>query len=546
MPKAGNQSYKDGRKNGRSNRNLWIFLPILLLFVSISSFLAGTHIGRATDHRLGQMLDTIVLSPESETVDPNRIDFGGRIFYTDGTPCANRLIELHSDPKRTTTDSEGVFHFKDVEIGKHNLAMLDDAGQIEGEIEINIDRTAGVKSGQVTGGSSAAYQLNISENVIEVQIHIIVDDDKGMTVEPEVYTRSGGNISNTDASGRKTGDDQGAGENERDDVPESGEGLLDEGNIQGEERKEEDLQQETPGGMTGQLESGQLAVNDTAAPESEAQPSEVQGTEEQTQNNEKATEGTNQGIQGDNNSSGSGSSSGNRPTSPTRPDPTKPTQTEPTQPEPTNPPPTEPTKPTKPDPTDPSPTEPTKPTSPTEPTEPEPTDPTPTEPTEPPTEPTKPTEPAEPLNVDVEEKGGPVWTQNTAISLFADRTGVGADRKLLPGSKGSYEFLVSNGNTYKVAYRMKISAPAGQLLIPLRYRLKSDNKFLCGGQNEWLTSDQLSAKSVTLDSGEQKEYLLEWQWLYEGGNDALDTKIGSAANLEYQVIVTIEIEQVIS
>ena len=114
MPNSGPKSHKNSQTTGNS-KTIWIILPILLLFVSITSFLAGTHIGRATDHRLGQMLDTIVLSPENEAVNPNRIDFSGQIFYTDGSPCANRVIELHSDPRRTTTDSEGVFHFKDVE-----------------------------------------------------------------------------------------------------------------------------------------------------------------------------------------------------------------------------------------------------------------------------------------------------------------------------------------------------------------------------------------------------------------------------------------------
>lgn len=91
-----------------------------------------------------------MLSPENEAVNPNRIDFSGQIFYTDGSPCANRVIELHSDPRRTTTDSEGVFHFKDVETGTHNLALLDDSGRQESQVEIHIDRESGIQTGKVT------------------------------------------------------------------------------------------------------------------------------------------------------------------------------------------------------------------------------------------------------------------------------------------------------------------------------------------------------------------------------------------------------------
>ena len=68
MPNSGPKSHKNSQTTGNS-KTIWIILPILLLFVSITSFLAGTHIGRATDHRLGQMLDTIVLSPENEAVN---------------------------------------------------------------------------------------------------------------------------------------------------------------------------------------------------------------------------------------------------------------------------------------------------------------------------------------------------------------------------------------------------------------------------------------------------------------------------------------------
>ena len=93
---------------------------------------------------------------------------------------------------------------------------------------------------------------------------------------------------------------------------------------------------------------------------------------------------------------------------------------------------------------------------------------------------------------------------------------------------------------------MQISAPSGQLLLPLRYRLKSDDRYLCGDQDTWLTADQLAAAAVTLSPGEEREYLLEWQWLFAGGNDRLDTIIGSAADLEYHVIVMIQIEQIIA
>ena len=59
-------------------------------------------------------------------------------------------------------------------------------------------------------------------------------------------------------------------------------------------------------------------------------------------------------------------------------------------------------------------------------------------------------------------------------------------------------------------------------------------------------SNTQDVKETVEEKGEEKEYLLEWQWLFAGGNDILDTKIGSAADLEYRVIVMIHAEQTTS
>ena len=479
MPTPGPKPHNKSQNTG-NNKALWIILPILLVFVSITSFLAGTHIGRATDHRLGQMLDTIVLSPENEAANPNRLDFGGQIFYTDGTPCANRVIELHSDPKRTTTDSEGVFHFKDVKTGTHHLAMLDDSGRPEHQVEIHIDRDSGIKTGQVSG-SVDSYQLAVSEYVIEVHIRVQLDADGGMDIKPEVYTRDAGSDRYMDADGREA-DPISREPREADtagSAAESGEGKLDSDN---KNTAVEESAARTDPGQPSDSGVPSVGTGENILPPAQTSPSAVpEPTVESppplpgqpTESGSAVSPGT---LPDDSDSdSDHGSSAGPDHGGHDRPTP-----------------------------------------------------------------------PAEPLDVQVQEKMGPVWQQNTEISLFADRTGAGENRKLMPGSKGSYEFLVSNRNTYGVAYRMQISAPSGQLLLPLRYRLKSDDRYLCGDQDTWLTADQLAAATVTLSPGEEREYLLEWQWLFAGGNDRLDTIIGSAADLEYHVIVMIQIEQIIA
>ena len=508
---AGNKKTTN-QYNSQKSPKLRIYLPILLVFVSITSFIAGTRIGQDSGNRRGMMLDTIVLSPDGETaeetVDEPHIQFSGRILNADGTPCANQLLELHSDPMRTTTDSDGIFHFQRVDIGNHQLIMLDESEQVLSQIAVSINRDNAVSFGQLENVPGSVH-LAVSENTVELHIQIQLSDDKEMKVEPVVYTRKPGE-SFRDSSGEEKEILVSQEPKNEPAVPESGEGLVNQENVpvqpQPEIKQPEQSRAEESHPMELQTDPNNRKPSETQATEPETAPTQESQQPEPAESRKNTESGW------EDNSGGSSN--------------TRPSQSETTKAE----------EPTEPEPTEPEPTKPE--ITPPETTEPETTPPEPTE--------TQPTKPEAPLDVSVQEKGGPVWAQNTTISLFADRTGVGEDRKLAPGSKGTYEFLVSNKNTYGIIYQMKIMADKEQLLLPLHYRLKSGGKYLCGDSKTWLTAEQLASASVKLDPGMEKEYLLEWYWPYEGGDDAYDTLIGTADNLEYRLIVNIVIEQVVS
>lgn len=442
MPDEGKKPLRRSADPGRREKKLWIFLPILLVFVSITSFLAGVRIGRDTEYHLGQMKDTIILSPEGEKVDENHIDFSGQIHNPDGTPCVGQLVELHSAPMRTRTDSDGFFYFAGVEVGDHHLILLDERGETVSQIAVRIERDSTISQG-VVEHSEQSVHLGVSDRAVGFHIHIHLDEENRMYVEPEIYTRNAGDTFRDPAGNAVSVKEKSGNREPESPVPESGEGLVDQDHIQ--EEKQEETRQDSS--QDESRESFPAAEETTMGAPVESRPGETQGS-------------------GGGASGGAGSA------------------------------------------------------------------------------PSKPGEPTDPLDVSVQEKGGPVWTQNTRISLFADRTGAGIDRKLMPGSKGTYGFYVSNRNDYPITYRMKISAPEGQLLLPLRYRLKSEGKYLCGDSRTWLTAEQLATALIKQGAGMEKEYLLEWQWLFDGGDDAYDTRIGTSDNLEYQVIVTIIIEQV--
>lgn len=50
----------------------------------------------------------------------------GYITYTDGTPIANKRIEIHSTPRYTVTDENGYYEIKNVEVGDHKFKIFAD------------------------------------------------------------------------------------------------------------------------------------------------------------------------------------------------------------------------------------------------------------------------------------------------------------------------------------------------------------------------------------------------------------------------------------
>lgn len=450
-----------GEESDRLKKRLLFLLPFLFVFVSITSFLAGIQIGRTTDHNMGQMLDTIILTPTHPTEQPPTIDFSGRIYYSDGTPYANQLIELHSDPMRTRTDSNGFFRFKSVEIGDHELSMLDESGQVKKRVAVSITKDTELEASQIKGHTEQ-YELAISGNAIEIQVRIRVDEGTGIIIESEIYTKTEtGDY--YDQSGREVPAElfePTAQTPDSETTPESGEGILDEENNQAPQQQTADQTGKAPQNTSEEIKPAIPAEIPTETtqipPETPPAPIPVPPP-----------------LQPDTTTDSGNSGGDDNPSHEPEPDGRD-----------------------------------------------------------------------EPLAVSVSEKNGLVWSQNTTISLFANRTGAGPERKLAPGSEGSYSFLVNNGNSYRVRYHLELSEPEEQLALPLYYRLKSNGKYICGDNETWLTAGELASEEVILEPGISQEYLLEWQWAYDGGDDAYDTAIGMASNLSHLVVVKIRIEQI--
>lgn len=131
--------------------------------------------------------------------------------------------------------------------------------------------------------------------------------------------------------------------------------------------------------------------------------------------------------------------------------------------------------------------------------------------------------------------GWAVFQSESSIDLFYNRTGTAENGALRPGSKGYYLFQMENGRKEALTYTISLSEKSFHL--PMRMRLVDGD----GKAGDWQTLRE--GEAIRLGSGTIADsaltYRLEWEWLYEGGDDAADTAAGSMQSRTY--IVTLQV-----
>ncbi len=126
------------------------------------------------------------------------------------------------------------------------------------------------------------------------------------------------------------------------------------------------------------------------------------------------------------------------------------------------------------------------------------------------------------------------WTSATKIDLFGSVDGV-----IAPGDYGSYSFVVENNSDFDVEYTLALQEQAllnngGKL--PLLYRVRQGINYL--GSDEYVDADTIKDIVVLLPKNSSRQYVLEWQWPFEG-NDEYDTSLAMADNLTHMIQITI-------
>ncbi len=115
---------------------------------------------------------------------------------------------------------------------------------------------------------------------------------------------------------------------------------------------------------------------------------------------------------------------------------------------------------------------------------------------------------------------------NTKINVFS---GLNTNGKLAPMSNGTYRFSVKNNSSYDMIYNINFEHDMTNY-INMKYRLKIDNIYIKGNDNEYVDIDNLNVESIIVPKHSINVYTLEWKW---ENDDANDIKVGMMKDDQY-------------
>lgn len=465
----------------QKNRRRWLLLLLLLLLL-ITSTIVGFILGRkAGPAPLGQIIDTILLTPEDSSHDAGNPEaqatfhLSGRVFYSNGTPAAGHTLELHSDPVTAVTDSKGGFLFANVPEGEHTIAVLNRDGSIAARRDVDVVRSSDSQAVSLNLQDDGKYtiELSIDVRVLEIEIELgtgelyINPEFSYATADGSVITPSGaalfqdgvtvtpaGNIYLADGNVVFPG---GSKEDPTYILQPDNTVIIDRGMVSGDIIVDPDGTVSLPDGTV--IEPGGLI----SPPENKNDPPESSSPDDSSQPVQDPSQETNPDS-----SPRPEEPSGGASSAPSSPDPSE-------DDDPVLPPVTDEGS----------------------------------------------------LQVSAENKDGGFthWQQHCMIDLFYNRS-TGQTETIAPGSSGYYLFQLKNTRKKNVTVTLSIAEEDGSPHIPLRFSLRPQDQET-GAASGTLTEDDTLSLQARIESGADIVYQLDWEWPYDSGSDEVDTEAGS-------------------
>ena len=106
---------------------------------------------------------------------------------------------------------------------------------------------------------------------------------------------------------------------------------------------------------------------------------------------------------------------------------------------------------------------------------------------------------------------------------------------IAPGTSNNSTFTLTNNSAATMSATIIFGSPFSSTVsadFPLQIKLKdSAGNYVLGSDTSWESIAKLEGATITdtFEANETKTYEIPWQWPYDSGNDAVDTKYGKLA-----------------
>lgn len=138
----------------------------------------------------------------------------------------------------------------------------------------------------------------------------------------------------------------------------------------------------------------------------------------------------------------------------------------------------------------------------------------------------------------VDDKSGNYVYQNN-LNIFSNPA-FNYKNKIAPGSHNTYNFQVHNSSNMTLNYNIDFSVES-EYDINLKYRIRKNNEYIAGDENNYVSIDDISIPLTLLNSDSTDNYSIDWKWFDDDENDNI---IGENMKEEYKLMIHIYFDQV--
>lgn len=114
--------------------------------------------------------------------------------------------------------------------------------------------------------------------------------------------------------------------------------------------------------------------------------------------------------------------------------------------------------------------------------------------------------------------------------------GLDGQKVVAPGTAVEYTIRLRNKDKIAIDYEMipDIKCTTEHILPIVVRMLDYDGNYIVGDAKTWVAIDEIGdlSEKRTLVKGESVEYVFEWKWEFESGNDEYDTFLGNISGIE--------------